>query len=76
MNAQEMAAYERGVEDGKKAQYTTLLRDNALLRLGLSMLIEAHAAVNFDTEEDNAIRDRAVETARTALGGGKTDAHE
>jgi hypothetical protein len=42
---------------------------NARLRLGLSMLIKVHAAVNFDTDEDNVLRDRAVETARFALEG-------
>lgn len=41
----------------------------ARLTIGLSMLILVHAAVNFDTPEDNALRDKAVETARKALTG-------
>lgn len=37
------------------------------LTAALEMLIQVHAAVEFDTPEDNAIRDRAVATARLAL---------
>lgn len=46
-----------------------LKNENERLRLGLTMLIKVHAAVEFDTEADNAVRDQAVKVAQFALDG-------